>query len=139
MPSINKVYICGHVGSEPKIVQTKNGGTIANFSVATSRFYKDAQNNTVEETEWHRIVVFGRSAEYASKLKKGGLVFIEGRLNTTKYTDKDGIERTQTKIIAEKLSSLEKREGSQQQSQSQYQQAQQQSDSYDEHGDDVPF
>jgi len=132
MPSVNKVLLIGHIGSEPKTVQTKNGGTIANFSVATSRFYKDGQNNSVEETEWHRIVVFGRSAEYASKLKKGGLVFVEGRLNTTKYTDKDGVERTQTKIVAEKLSSLEKRESGQQQAQ------QGESDSFD-HGEDVPF
>ena len=56
-------------------------------------------------------MVFGRSAEYAAKLKKGGLVYVEGRLNTTKFTDKDGNERTQTKIVAERISSLEKREG----------------------------
>jgi len=111
MPSLNRVLLIGRVGSDPKTVQTKNGGTLTNFSVATSRFYKDSNNSNVEETEWHRIVVFGRSAEYAAKLKKGGLVYVEGRLNTTKYTDKDGIERTQTKIVAERISSLEKREG----------------------------
>lgn len=111
MPSINKVLVIGHVGQEPKTVQTRNGGTLTNLSVATSRFYKDANGNGVEETEWHRIVVFGRSAEYAAKLTKGTLVYVEGRLNTSKYTDKDGKERTQTKIVAERISSLEKREG----------------------------
>lgn len=133
MPSLNRVFIIGHLGSEPKTIQTKNGGMLTNLTVATSRYYKDGQNNSVEETEWHRIVVFGRSAEYASKLKKGGLVYVEGRLNTTKYTDKDGVERTQTKIVAEKLSSLEKREGSQAQEQTS------EASGYNDHGDDVPF
>lgn len=131
MPSLNRVFLIGHIGQEPKTVQTKNGGTLTNFSVATSRFYKDANNNNVEETEWHRIVVFGRLAEYASKLHKGGLVYVEGRLNTTKYTDKDGNERTQTKIVAERLSSFEKKEGGQAQSQ--------ETSAYNEHGEDVPF
>lgn len=131
MPSLNKVFLIGNVGQEPKTVQTRNGGMLTNLTVATSRFYKDAQGEHVEETEWHRVVVFGKSAEYAARLRKGGLVYVEGRLNTSKYTDKDGKDRYQTKIVAEQISSLEKREG-----QAQQESAGQTSYQQDE---DVPF
>lgn len=119
MASVNRVIIVGNVGQEPKTVQTRNGGTLTNFSVATSRTYKDGQNNTTEETEWHRIVAFGRLAEIVGqRLTKGSLVFVEGRLNTSKYTDKDGVEKTQTKIVAENVQFLDKAHNSEQQQQS---------------------
>lgn len=108
MASINKVILVCTLGKDPEVRQTQNGNAICNLSAATSRKYKDAQGNAQEETEWHRISLFGRSAEVAGQyLKKGSMVYIEGRLHTRKYTDKQGIERYATDIIGETLQFLD--------------------------------
>lgn len=108
MASINKVILVCTLGKDPEVRQTQNGNAICNLSAATSRKYKDAQGNAQEETEWHRISLFGRSAEVAGQyLKKGSMVYIEGRLRTRKYTDKQGIERYATDIIGETLQFLD--------------------------------
>lgn len=108
MASINKVILVCTLGKDPEVRQTQNGNAICNLSAATSRKYKDAQGNAQEETEWHRISLFGRSAEVAGQyLKKGSMVYIEGRLHTRKYTDKQGIERYATDIIGEALQFLD--------------------------------
>lgn len=108
MASINKVILVCTLGKAPEVRQTQNGNAICNLSAATSRKYKDAQGNAQEETEWHRISLFGRSAEVAGQyLKKGSMVYIEGRLHTRKYTDKQGIERYATDIIGEALQFLD--------------------------------
>lgn len=105
MASVNKVIIIGNLGRDPETRYAAESGTaICNIAVATSRRYKNSQGDLQEETEWHRVVFFGRQAEVAQTyLKKGSPVYVEGRLRTRRYTDKDGIERYQTEIICETM------------------------------------
>ncbi|HEU4853279.1 MAG TPA: single-stranded DNA-binding protein [Telluria sp.] len=113
MASVNKVIIVGNLGRDPEIRYMPSGDAIANIAVATS--YKSKDRNTGEQkelTEWHRISFFGRLAEIVGQyLKKGSSVYVEGRLQTRKYTDKDGIERYATEIIAENMQMLGGRQG----------------------------
>ena len=104
MASVNKVILIGNLGRDPETRYTAEGGlAICSITVATSRRYKDAQGALQEETEWHRVVLFGRQAEVAQTyLKKGNPVYIEGRLRTRKYTDKQGVERFSTEIVRRK-------------------------------------
>lgn len=108
MASINKVILIGNLGRDPEIRYTADGNTaICTVTLATSRRYKDSQGQLQEETEWHRVVMFGRQAEVAGQyLHKGSSVYIEGRLRTRKYTGKDGIERYATEIISETMQFL---------------------------------
>lgn len=108
MASVNKVILVGRLGKDIDLRQTGAGSSIANLSLATDRRYKDAQGNAQTETEWHSVVFFGKTAEIASQyLHKGSSVYIEGRLHTRKYTDKQGIERYATDIIGETLQFLD--------------------------------
>lgn len=110
MASVNKVVLICTLGKDPEVRQTQSGSAICNLSAATSRKYKDAQGEYQEETEWHRISLFGRMAELAGQyLSKGSSVYIEGRLRTRKYTDKDGIDRYVTEIIGENMQFLDKK------------------------------
>lgn len=110
MASINKVILVCTLGKDPEVRQTQSGSAICNLSAATSRKYKDAQGEYQEETEWHRISLFGRMAELAGQyLSKGSMVYIEGRLRTRKYKDKDGIDRYVTEIIGEHMQFLDKK------------------------------
>jgi single-strand DNA-binding protein len=113
MASVNKVIIVGNLGRDPEVRYMPSGDAIANIAVATS--YRSKDRNTGEQkelTEWHRISFFGRLAEIAGEyLKKGSQVYVEGRLQTRKYTDKDGIERYATDIIAENMQMLGSRQG----------------------------
>lgn len=105
---INKVIIVGNLGADPEIRHTGGGTTVTNIRVATSETWTDKQSGEKQErTEWHRIVLFGRLAEIAGEyLKKGRQVYIEGSLRTDKYTDKDGIERYTTDIVANEMQML---------------------------------
>lgn len=108
MASINKVILIGRLGKDIELRQTGAGSAIANLVVATDRRYKDGQGNPQTETEWHSVVFFGKTAEIASQyLSKGSMVYVEGRLHTRKYTDKQGIERYATEIIGETLQFLD--------------------------------
>lgn len=113
MASVNKVIIMGNLGRDPEIRYMPSGDAIANIAVATS--YKSKDRNTGEQkelTEWHRISFFGRLAEVVGEyLKKGSSVYVEGRLQTRKYTDKDGVEKYATDIIAENMQMLGGRGG----------------------------
>jgi single-strand DNA-binding protein len=113
MASVNKVIIVGNLGRDPEIRYMPSGDAIANIAVATS--YKSKDKNTgeqKEQTEWHRISFFGRLAEIVGQyLKKGSSVYVEGRLQTRKYTDKDGVEKYATDIIAENMQMLGGRQG----------------------------
>lgn len=108
MASVNKVIIVGNLGRDPEIRYMPSGDAIANIAVATS--FKSKDQNTGEQketTEWHRITFFGRLAEIVGQyLKKGSSVYVEGRLQTRKYTDKDGVEKYATDIIAESMQML---------------------------------
>ena len=108
MASVNKVIIVGNLGRDPELRYMPSGDAIANIAVATSYKSKDKNTGETKElTEWHRISFFGRLAEIVGEyLKKGSSVYVEGRLQTRKYTDKDGIERYATDIIAENMQML---------------------------------
>src|ERR1051325_4098423 len=113
MASVNKVIIVGNLGRDPEIRYMPSGDAIANIAVATSYKSKDRNSGKQKDlTEWHRISFFGRLAEIVGQyLKKGSSVYVEGRLQTRKYTDKDGIERYATDIIAENMQMLGGRAG----------------------------
>jgi single-strand DNA-binding protein len=102
MASLNKVLILGNLGSDPELKMTQSGQAVAHFNVATNESWYDKAGGTRQErTEWHRIVVWGRQAEQCQQyLKKGRTVFIEGRLQTREWEDKQGQKRTTTEINA---------------------------------------
>lgn len=108
MASVNKVIIIGNLGKDPELRETSAGGKVCNVVLATSRTWKSkTTGEKMEETEWHRVSFFDRLAEIASEyLKKGRPVYVEGRLKTRKWTDKDGAEKYTTEIIAESLQML---------------------------------
>ena len=111
---INKVILVGNLGNDPDVKATQGGTTITTISVATSEQWKDKQTGQAQErTEWHRVKFFGRLAEIAGDyLRKGSQVYIEGSLRTDKYTDKNGVERYSTDIIANEMQTLGRRGGS---------------------------
>ena len=113
MAAVNKVILVGNLGRDPETRYSPNGGAICNVSIATTRSWKDkASGERKEETEWHRVVFYDRLAEIAGEyLKKGRPVYVEGRLKTRKWTDKEGQEKFTTEIIAEEMQLLGGREG----------------------------
>lgn len=113
MASLNKVQLIGNCGRDPEVRYTPSGSAICNVAVATSRKWKDkTSGEKQEETEWHRVVFFDRLAEIAGEyVKKGKPLYVEGRLKTRKWTDKDGVERYTTEIMADSLQLLGGREG----------------------------
>lgn len=109
---INKVILVGNLGRDPEVRYLPSGDPVANITIATSSRYKGKDGNQVEETEWHRVTFFGKLAEIVGQyLKKGRSVYVEGRLKTRKYTDKDGVEKYATDIIANEMQMLGGREG----------------------------
>jgi single-strand DNA-binding protein len=113
MASVNKVILIGNLGKDPEVRYAPSGSAIANVTIATSRNWKDkTSGERQEETEWHRVVFYDRLAEIAGEyLKKGKSVYIEGRLKTRKWTDKEGVEKYTTEIIAQEMTMLGGREG----------------------------
>jgi single-strand DNA-binding protein len=111
--SVNKCLIIGNLGRDPEVKYTPSGSAVCNVSVATTRSWKDkTSQQKVEETEWHRVVFYDRLAEIAGEyLKKGRSVYVEGRLKTRKWQDKDGAEKYTTEIVAEEMKMLGGREG----------------------------
>ena len=105
---VNKVILIGNLGADPETRYTASGSAITSVSLATSENWKDKQTGEQQErTEWHRVKFFGRLAEIAGEyLKKGRQVYIEGSIRSSKYTDKDGIERWSTDIIANEMQML---------------------------------
>src|SRR5689334_6492369 len=114
MASVNKVIIVGNLGRDPETRYATSGSAICNITVATSRQWKDkTSGEKKEETEWHRVVFYDRLAEIAGEyLKKGRPVYVEGRLKTRKWQDKEGVDRYTTEIVAEEMQLLGSREGS---------------------------
>ena len=114
MASVNKVIIVGNLGADPETRYMPSGDAVTNIRVATTDRYKDKASGEMKEaTEWHRIAFFGRLAEIAGEyLKKGSPVYIEGRLRTRKWTDKENIERYTTEIVADSMQLLGSRGGS---------------------------
>ena len=105
--SVNKVILVGRLGKDPEVSYSNNGNAITNFNLATSRVYKNKQGEKVDETEWHRCVSFGRTAEVCGEyLHKGSLIYVEGRLQTRDWEDKDGNKRWTTEIIIDNMRML---------------------------------
>jgi single-strand DNA-binding protein len=113
MASINKVILIGNLGRDPETRYSADGAAITNITIATSETCKDkATGEKKEMTEWHRVVFFNRLAEIAGEyLRKGKPVYIEGKLRTRKWTDKEGQERYTTEIVADEMKMLGSREG----------------------------
>ena len=105
--SVNKVIILGRVGNDPEIKSTKNGNMVANLSVATDRYGKNANGEKDDKTDWHRCVFWNRQAEIVQQyVKKGSLIYLEGRIETRDWTDSEGNKRYITEIIADRLQLL---------------------------------
>jgi single-strand DNA-binding protein len=113
MASVNKVIIIGNLGRDPEVRYTPSGAAVCNLRIATTRNWKNRDSGErQEETEWHSVVLYDRQAEVAGEyLKKGRPVYIEGRLKTRKWQDKDGNDRYTTEIVAETMQLLGGREG----------------------------
>jgi len=112
MASVNKVILVGNLGRDPETRYSPDGAAISNVSIATTSSWKDKNSGErKEETEWHRVVFYGRLAEIAGEyLKKGRSVYVEGRLKTRKWQDKEGVERYTTEIVADQMQMLGNRE-----------------------------
>lgn len=112
MASLNKVMLIGNLGKDPEVKYTPSGLQIAKFTVATTDSVKKG-DNWENKTEWHNIVSFGKSAEFAGKyLKKGSTVYLEGRIQTSSWDDDNGVKKYKTEIIADSVKTLSKREAS---------------------------
>ena len=152
MASVNKVILMGNLGRDPELRHTPSGMAVCSVSIATSSRRKDkTSGETIEDTQWHRVVFYDRLAEIAGEyLKKGKPVYIEGRLKYGKYTDKDGIERNTTDIVATELQMLGGRDDGERQAPPQGRQAPQRDQprskpaaksntGFDDMDDDIPF
>ena len=105
--SLNKVILIGRLGRDPETRYMPNGDAVCNFSIATSESWKDQSGQKKERTEWHNITMYRKLAEIAAQyLKKGSQVYIEGRIQSRKYTGKDGIERTAYEIVCNEMKML---------------------------------
>lgn len=112
MASVNKVILIGNLGRDPEVRYMPSGEAITNISVATTDTWKDKSGEKQEKTEWHRVAFFGKTAEIAGEyLKKGSQVYIEGRLQTRKWQDKEGQDKYTTEIIADRMQMLGGRGG----------------------------
>ena len=148
MASVNKVLLVGNLGRDPEVRYTPDNNAITNISVATTDRYKDKNTGEQKEiTEWHRVVFFNRLAEIAGEyLKKGSQVYIEGRLRTRNWTDKSGVEKYTTEIIADQMQMLGggrgesgEQDSEQQQPRQQQPRQRQQRPVADDLEDDIPF
>ena len=144
---INKVILVGNLGADPDTRYMPSGGAVTNLSVATSEQWKDKQSGEQKErTEWHKVAMFGRLAEISAEyLRKGSQVYIEGKLRTRKWQDRDGNDRWTTEVIADEMQMLGGRGGGgapsrgSDESYSQSQPAPRAAEPADEFDDDIPF
>ncbi|MFQ5446270.1 MAG: single-stranded DNA-binding protein [Saprospiraceae bacterium] len=108
---VNKVILIGRLGKDPEVRRLESGVAVAKFSLATDESYKDKEGNQVQQTEWHNIVVWRTQAEVAEKyLKKGMLIYVEGKLTHREYTDKDNQKRYFTEVVANTFKMLERKD-----------------------------
>jgi single-strand DNA-binding protein len=143
MSSVNKVILLGTLGKDPEVRRTQDGKGVANLSIATSEQWKDKSGEKQEKTEWHRVVVWGQPAETAEKyLNKGDRVYIEGKLETRKWQDKDGRDRYQTEVVVTvggNLVLLSNKKEQQEQQEQQEQPKPQQQNNDTPFDDEIPF
>ncbi len=113
MASVNKVILVGNLGRDPEVRRMPSGDAMVSLSIATTDTWKDKSGERQEKTEWHRIVIFGRLGGVAGEyLKKGSQAYFEGRLQTRKWTDKEGQEKYTTEVVADRMQMLGSRPGS---------------------------
>lgn len=109
--SVNKVTLLGNVGQDPELKQTAGGTAVTTLNLATNEVWKDNYGNNQERTEWHRVVMWRKQAEIACEyLRKGSKVYLEGRLQTRTWNDKDGVKRYTTEVIADAFTMLDSRQ-----------------------------
>jgi single-strand DNA-binding protein len=152
--NLNKVMLIGRLGKDPEIRYTKSGDAVANFTMATTDTWKDRQGNRQERTEWHTIVAWRQLADFVQNyLKKGRLIFVEGRLQTRDWTDQQNVKHYRTEVVANTINFMEPRPDGERAQQGggtggQRQQQQPAQDSYDQGPppedapyaeDDIPF
>jgi single-strand DNA-binding protein len=105
---VNKALLIGRLGADPEVRYTPDGTMVVNFRLATDLQWKDKNGEKIQRTEWHRIVAYGKLAEICSNyLSKGKLIFIEGRIQTRSWEDKDGVKRSTTEIVASNMQMLD--------------------------------
>lgn len=138
---LNKAQIIGRAGKDPEVRYLTNGDAVVNLTLATSEKWKDKSTGEIKEaTEWHRINFFGILAEIAGEyVQKGSLVYVEGKIKTRKWTDKDGVEKYSTEIIGDTLRLLSSRGDSQPRQQAAEKPKQNQGSGFDDMDDDIPF
>ena len=138
---INKVILAGRLGKDPEVRYIPNGGAVANLQVATSESWRDKQTGEMrEQTEWHRVVLFGKLAEVAGEyLRKGAQVYVEGRISYTEHTGDDGQKRYYTDIIADEMQMLGGRGDGGGERRPQQRQERQPAPADDFRDDDIPF
>lgn len=138
---INECILIGRLGSDPEFRVLDSGNSVSNFSLATSRKYKNKQDEMIEDTQWHRIVCFGKLAELTDKyIKKGSQVFVKGEIRYRSYDNKDGVKVYITEIFASVIKFLDaKKEGSGQQKAEQQAESYPESNNSDGPPDDLPF
>ena len=108
---LNRVTLIGNLGKDPEMKRLEGGALVGKFSIATNEYYRDANNELQQQTEWHDVIVWRHLAEQAEKiLKKGSLVFVDGKITHRKYTDKNGIERTITEVSATNFKVLDRKD-----------------------------
>lgn len=113
MKGVNKVILVGHLGKDPEIQYLDSGVCLAKFSLATTESYKDRNGNKVDQTEWHNIVIWRKLAEVAEKyLRKGNAIYLEGKIQTRSWDDKDGNKKYMTEIVADNFVMLDKKSDS---------------------------
>lgn len=112
MKSINKVTLIGHTGRAPEVRYTQGGAPVANFSLATNEYWTSGTGERQERTEWHKIVAWGKLAEFCQEyVQKGAYLYVEGKLQTRSYDDRDGVKRYVTEIKASEIGLLERKPG----------------------------
>lgn len=110
MRGVNKVILVGNLGKDPEVNHLEGGIAVAKFSLATTEAYNDKTGNRVEQTEWHNIVCWRKLAEVAEKyLKKGSAIYLEGKIKSSSYTDKENIKRYRTDIVADTFTMLDRK------------------------------
>jgi single-strand DNA-binding protein len=110
--TLNKVILIGRLGKDPELRYTPNGAAVTNFNLATNEVYNDKDGKQVEQTDWHRVVAWRKLAEICGQyLKKGSLVYIEGKLKTRTYDDREGVKKYVTEIVADQMQMLGGKQG----------------------------
>lgn len=110
--SVNKVILIGHVGKQPEVRYTQGGAPVANFTLATNEYWTGASGEKQERTDWHRIVAWRKLAEFCQEyIQKGALLYVEGKIRTRSYDDRDGTKRYITEIDAQNITMLDKKMG----------------------------